>query len=400
MLLPIFSFVLLADGVVFRFPLTTIRLCVRSMSTVALSALLAVAAATSGALAQTTSLTPLVDFTYAYSDLPYKVEPTGDIRGNQEGYNICNSTTQNQESWCQTLLVNGIDDWCLWSSPKPQDTIGESEGYEVAWCSKKGHGTRLMPAGTLQGVTHITTPDYVMIVAFIDQSLVNLQANDSGGELDPHGADLLGNPIGAMVYSNLYPTGNTNNNSYTQVIEWTEYIGSGLVCLKICDPSKTSANNVGLCNNIYDEIGINYNCPNSAQNGSFVVCDGDSMTPVGQYVSNGVTMTYSQPENGPVTSVPYTPSVPATSNCRTYQSTDLYTDLTAPTSSGASGSAATPAPTGSSGAHSGSGTGATRSGSGSPSATGAAAQTGGAASLRISAIATLAGVAFAVAFLA
>lgn len=69
MLLPIFSFVLLADGVVFRFPLTTIRLCVRSMSTVALSALLAVAAATSGALAQTTSLTPLVDFTYAYSDL-------------------------------------------------------------------------------------------------------------------------------------------------------------------------------------------------------------------------------------------------------------------------------------------------------------------------------------------
>lgn len=124
------------------------------------------------------------------------------------------------------------------------------------------------------------------------------------------------------------------------------------------------------------------------------------MTPVGQYVSNGVTMTYSQPENGPVTSVPYTPSVPATSNCRTYQSTDLYTDLAAPTSSGASGSAATPAPTGSSGAHSGSGTGATRSGSGSPSATGAAAQTGGAASLRISAIATLAGVAFAVAFLA
>lgn len=48
-----------------------------------------------------------------------------------------------------------------------------------------------MPAGTLQGVTHITTPDYVMIVAFIDQSLVNLQANDSGGELDPHGADLV-----------------------------------------------------------------------------------------------------------------------------------------------------------------------------------------------------------------
>lgn len=46
-----------------------------------------------------------------------------------------------------------------------------------------------MPEGTLLGVSHITTPDYVMIVGYLDQTQVNLAADDYGGELDPHGAD-------------------------------------------------------------------------------------------------------------------------------------------------------------------------------------------------------------------
>lgn len=48
-----------------------------------------------------------------------------------------------------------------------------------------------MPDGALLGVQHITTDDYVMIVGFIDQTQVNLNADDYGGELDPHGADLV-----------------------------------------------------------------------------------------------------------------------------------------------------------------------------------------------------------------
>lgn len=35
------------------------------------------------------------------------------------------------------------------------------------------------------------TPDYVQVVGFIDQTQINLQADDTGGELDPHGADLV-----------------------------------------------------------------------------------------------------------------------------------------------------------------------------------------------------------------
>lgn len=30
------------------------------------------------------------------------------VRGTQAGYNICNSTTQNQQSECQTAFVNNI----------------------------------------------------------------------------------------------------------------------------------------------------------------------------------------------------------------------------------------------------------------------------------------------------
>jgi hypothetical protein len=53
----------------------------------------------------------------------------------------------------------------------------------VAWCTKPGRGTRLIPAGALQGVQFMKTPDYVQVVGFIDQSLINIKTGDSGGEM-------------------------------------------------------------------------------------------------------------------------------------------------------------------------------------------------------------------------
>jgi hypothetical protein len=47
---------------------------------------------------------------------------------------------------------------------------------------------------------------------------------DSGGELDPHGADLIGNPVGAMVYSNNTQGGTVTpssiNDNLTQIGNW------------------------------------------------------------------------------------------------------------------------------------------------------------------------------------
>jgi len=85
----------------------------------------------------------------------------------------------------------GIADFCLWAPATPDSTIADTEGEEVAWCTKPGRGTRIIPPNALTGVQFMKTPDYLQVVGFIDQTLINIQQGDSGGELDPHGADLV-----------------------------------------------------------------------------------------------------------------------------------------------------------------------------------------------------------------
>lgn len=139
---------------------------------------------------------------------------------------------------CQTSYVNGIDgmcfplpctcdgtpltfsttDFCLWSSPKANETIADTEGETVAYCSKPGHGTRLFPAGALQGVQYMITPAYRQVVGFIDQSMIDLQPDDFGGELDPHGADLVSLPTSPQPY-----VSPTHPCSFSVVIPWVAY---------------------------------------------------------------------------------------------------------------------------------------------------------------------------------
>ena len=134
----------------------------------------------------------------------------GLVRGTQLGYNICNSTTENQQSLCQTSWLNALDgalivstkytplsnhlqrtDFCLWAPPEYGREVGDIEGSMIAWCTKPGHGTRLIPEGALTGVQFMKTPDYVQVVGFIDQTKIDILQGDFGGEMDPHGADLV-----------------------------------------------------------------------------------------------------------------------------------------------------------------------------------------------------------------
>jgi len=359
------------------------------MSRSALSAILAFAAVSKFAFAQPDPAdpTPLVDKTYAYpSGIPYQVDyNTAAIRGPQVGYNICNSTTENQQSLCQTSMVNHIDDFCLWAPPIPNSTIGDTEQEEVAWCTKPGHGTRLIPNGALQGVQVLVTSAYIQITGFIDQTQVNMAADDYGGELDPHGADLRGNPLGGLMYSNAFPSNGGNNNSYQQVIDWTNFMGGSAFCMTICDPATSSANQSAYCQNIYDRMGCSYNMPSNAQNGTFEVCESDLKTPAGLYVTGGVTMTYSQPASG-VVAPPYTPIVPSSSNCVSYNSAVLYSAIASVTPTGKSSSASATGTVKPS-------TGTGSSGAASPT------QSGGAVALGVSTVAGIAGTLFAVLFL-
>lgn len=267
--------------------------------------------------------TPLASKTFAYpTGIPYKVDTdVGLVRGTQKGYNICNSTTENQHSLCQTSIFNTLDDFCLWAPAEPNSVVGNIEGEMIAWCTKPGHGTRLIPGGALTGLQYMKTPDYIQIVGFLDQTKVDIQAGDYGGEMDPHGADLRGNPMGGIVYSNAW------TGSYLQVMEWHNFIGSDAFCFKACDPRGPNA--AHFCEHIFDRIGCAYNAPNNAKPGVFESCEGDNQDFPGIYTENGQVKTYTQPAEslGPISTMPYQPKVPASSNCKTFESSSIFAAL-------------------------------------------------------------------------
>jgi len=166
---------------------------------------------------------------------------------------------------------------------------------------------------------------YVQIVGFIDQTAIDMAADDDGGELDPFGDDGDGNPIGGLVYSNSLPS-STSNTTFVQARYWANFLGNGVFCFKACDASQPNAQQ--LCQHLYDRIGCDYNSPASYDqiNGTFTSCEGDLQDPAGIYVVNGVTSTWSQPgEPTVINTLPYTPRIPSSSNCQTFQSSDLFT---------------------------------------------------------------------------
>ena len=184
------------------------------------------------------------------------------------------------------------------------------------------------------------------------------------------------------------------------------FIGANHSCFKACDPKDPNAKNY--CQHIYDRIGVQYTCPNTAQKGVFEMCDSENQDFPGIYSINGVTMTYTQPPEslGPITSLPYTARIPSSSNCVTFQSSDLFAQLptptgvsTAPTSSSTSGSGS---PTNAASGGSSGSAGATRTGSSSanPSVTGTSQnnQNNGAATITSSMVSAIVGVIFSIAF--
>ncbi|BGP39941.1 hypothetical protein JCM10450v2_003921 [Rhodotorula kratochvilovae] len=376
-----------------------------------LAPVLAFAALAGTAVAQSSSV-PLAAKRFQWDNLPYQADTDNGERGRQVGYNRCNETTQGQESLCQTAVINryrarstavSIDDFCLWAPPTPGEEVGNIEGEMVAWCTKEGYGTRIIPEGALQGVQFIQTPHYVQVVGYIDQVKINMLPDDYGGEMDPHGADQRGNPLGGLLFSNAFGANTTTNGTsggqqFQQVIQWHNFMGGAQFCLKACNPSWE--NGWAMCEHIFDRIGCIYNAPSNWAkiNGTFESCQGDDQLYPGQYVEGGRTLTYTQPPEslGVITTVPYVPFTPSSSECTPYTSSAIYTAAAqvAPSSSSASASASTTDSASSSASETGS---TSRTGSGAssaPAATGSnssqAAQGGnsGADGLKVAALMT------------
>ncbi|SRR5258708_7097123 len=205
--------------------------------------------------------------------------------------------------------------------------------------------------------------------------------------------------MGGLVYTTAF---SSDGSTIQQTQYWTElvrmlhvqpstlmsflrFIGGSVVGIKICNPQ--GKNPTGYCQHTLDRIGLVYNMPNAAKNGTFEVCDSGLMDVPGIYTSGGQTLSYSQPaETVSIGSVPYQPRVPSSSNCQTYKSAQLFTDFAslAPTQTGASAAAT--------------GSGASRSGSGS--AASPTKGSNGAGSVTISLFTSILGAALSVAFLA
>ncbi|BEI87532.1 uncharacterized protein CcaverHIS019_0102500 [Cutaneotrichosporon cavernicola] len=242
----------------------------------------------------------------------------------------------NQTSMSRLLTLNGIDDFCLYGPPEegPDSLIGNVEPIVVAYCSKPRNNARLIPDGAIHSAHLIKTPLYVQISGMWDGTTANIPAGDSGGELDPHGAENKGNPVGGNVTTNL---ANGQDIFYE---EWMMFISFDQFCLRICtaeDPAKgvTAALQ---CEHELDIMGCRFVMAiedHYKSNNTFTECDGEAAAPPGLYpLPGGGYSTFRQRFTGTWTNSAdnstgmftvgqtVTPSAPAfwpkTSNCFTY----------------------------------------------------------------------------------
>ncbi|KAF9788303.1 hypothetical protein BJ322DRAFT_1002473 [Thelephora terrestris] len=234
--------------------------------------------------------------TYNPTSLPDQTE------NGQTGTNNC-GTGSSQNSTCQNLYINSLEDFCLWGPPEPgpNSVIGNTEAIVVSYCIKSGYGTRLIPAGSITGAHFVQTPDYVQITGVGDLTSLNIPAGDAGGELDPHGATGNGNPVGGLVFSSAF-----NNGQLQQLHEWTNFMSASEFCIRAC---KEEAQGPALCNHIYDVMGCAWNMPGNYSSGVFESCLGDSGTPMGVY--GGSTFHQGDPVTPPAQ------PAPSSSSCQT-----------------------------------------------------------------------------------
>ncbi|WVR08809.1 hypothetical protein IAU60_005867 [Kwoniella sp. DSM 27419] len=239
----------------------------------------------------------------------------------------------NQTSLSRLLTLNGVDDFCLYGPPDVNggaaNEIGNIEPIVVSYCTKPRNNARLIPDGVITAAHFIKTPLYVQIYGFWDATKIGIPQGDAGGELDPHGAENLGNPIGGNVTSNV-------GGSDVFYEEWMSFISYDQFCLRICTAETSNVTAALQCEHELDIMGCAFVMAIEdfySSDNSFTSCEGDAAAPPGLYPqAGGSVSTFRQRYTGSYTdngSLAYwtvgqtvTPSAPAfypaTSNCVTY----------------------------------------------------------------------------------
>lgn len=193
-------------------------------------------------------------------------------------------TPINQKSEARLISLNSIDDFCIYAPPEVAE-VGNSEERVVAWCTKARNNARVIPDGTFTGLQFIKTDFYTQIMGFGDFTKLNIPKGDYGGELDPHGAQGLGNPIGGNITVNV-------NGEDRNVEEWMMFMSYNQFCVRACTNSNATYPAARMCEHKLDVMGCQFVMPGNYQfDGKFESCDADVAYPPGWYpsVNGGVT---------------------------------------------------------------------------------------------------------------
>ncbi|KAJ6542074.1 hypothetical protein DFH09DRAFT_1282737 [Mycena vulgaris] len=188
-------------------------------------------------------------------------------------------TAINQTSMARLLSVNSIEDFCLLAPPYLAN-VSDTETIEVAWCTKPRNNARVIPDGTITGVSFLKTPFYVQLMGTGDFTKLNIAAGDFGGELDPHGAYGTGNPEGGNVTTNVV------DGEDEPIAEWMLYISATQFCLRACTNANSTYSAGYMCWHELDVMGCQFVMPGTYNPpGTFETCDADVAYPPGWYPS-------------------------------------------------------------------------------------------------------------------
>ncbi|WVO13601.1 hypothetical protein L204_101222 [Cryptococcus depauperatus] len=258
--------------------------------------------------------------------------PNGPTNPDQPKFDSIGSYV-NQTSLSRLISLNGVDDFCLWGPPDvnggAKNEIGSVEPVVVAYCTKPRNGARVIPDGTITAAHFIKTPMYVQIHGFWDGTKIGIPQGDTGGELDPHGAENLGNPVGGNATSNV-----EGKDVFYE--EWMSFISYDQFCLRICTAQTGAVSSALQCEHELDIMGCRFVMAIEdfyTSNNSFTSCEGEPAAPPGLYpLPGGSTSTFRQRYTGTYNNAgtvgmftvgqTVTPSSvafwPKTSNCATY----------------------------------------------------------------------------------
>ncbi|KAG0091108.1 hypothetical protein BGZ93_007136 [Podila epicladia] len=102
----------------------------------------------------------------------------------------------------KTIVLNSVEEYCLFLPRRPGQTIGESEDSAVAFCNKPistAPNARTLPTAFIRNLNFYKNADkgYVQITGLFNRRSVSLSRHDGGGQYDikaPRGAKCYGYP--------------------------------------------------------------------------------------------------------------------------------------------------------------------------------------------------------------